>query len=45
MGSKSDWPTMKHAAKILEDFKIPHEVKIVSAHRTPKRMNSFANSC
>ena len=44
MGSKSDWPTMKHAAKILEDFKIPHEVKIVSAHRTPKRMNSFANS-
>ena len=44
MGSKSDWPTMKHAAMILEDFKIPHEVKIVSAHRTPKRMNSFANS-
>ena len=44
MGSKSDWPTMKHAAKILEDFKIPHEVKIVSAHRTPKRMSSFANS-
>ena len=44
MGSKSDWPTMKHAAMILEDFKIPHEVKIVSAHRTPKRMSSFANS-
>ena len=44
MGSKSDWPTMKHATKILEEFKIPHEVKIVSAHRTPKRMSSFANS-
>ena len=44
MGSKSDWPTMKHAATILEDFKIPHEVKIVSAHRTPKRMSSFANN-
>jgi 5-(carboxyamino)imidazole ribonucleotide mutase len=44
MGSKSDWPTMKHATTILEDFKIPHEVKIVSAHRTPKRMSSFANS-
>jgi 5-(carboxyamino)imidazole ribonucleotide mutase len=44
MGSKSDWPTMKHATAILEDFKIPHEVKIVSAHRTPKRMGSFANS-
>ena len=44
MGSKSDWPTMKHATTILEEFKIPHEVKIVSAHRTPKRMSSFANS-
>ena len=44
MGSKSDWPTMKHATTILEEFKIPHEVKIVSAHRTPKRMGSFANS-
>ena len=44
MGSKSDWPTMKYATTILEEFKIPHEVKIVSAHRTPKRMSSFANS-
>ena len=44
MGSKSDWPTMKHATTILENFKIPHEVKIVSAHRTPKRMSSYANS-
>ena len=44
MGSKSDWPIMKHATTILEEFKIPHEVKIVSAHRTPKRMSSFANS-
>ena len=44
MGSKSDWATMKHATTILEEFKIPHEVKIVSAHRTPKRMSSFANN-
>jgi|TARA_B100001093_G_scaffold499282_1_gene548377 5-(carboxyamino)imidazole ribonucleotide mutase len=44
MGSKTDWPTMKHAAIILDDFKIPHEVKIISAHRTPKRMNNFANN-
>ena len=43
MGSKSDWSTMEHAALILEDFKIPHEVKVISAHRTPKRMNNFAN--
>jgi 5-(carboxyamino)imidazole ribonucleotide mutase len=43
MGSKSDWPTMKHAALILKEFKIPHEVKVISAHRTPKRMNDFAN--
>ena len=44
MGSKSDWPTMKHATTILEEFKIPHEVKIVSAHRTPKRMFNFAET-
>ncbi|SVA52798.1 uncharacterized protein METZ01_LOCUS105652 [marine metagenome] len=38
MGSQSDWQTMKNTSKILKSFKIPHEVKIVSAHRTPKRM-------
>ena len=42
MGSKSDFPTMENAAKILEEFKIPHEVKIVSAHRTPDRLCEFA---
>ena len=42
MGSKSDWPTMEHAAIILKEFKIPHEIKVISAHRTPKRMNEFS---
>ena len=42
MGSQSDWPTMKHASKILNTFKIKHEVKIISAHRTPKRLFTYA---
>ena len=42
MGSDSDLPCMKNAAKILEDFDIPYEIKIVSAHRTPKTMFRFA---
>jgi len=42
MGSKSDWPTMKFASKILKELKINHEVKIVSAHRTPKRLYEYA---
>ncbi|MCB9991293.1 MAG: 5-(carboxyamino)imidazole ribonucleotide mutase [Rhodospirillales bacterium] len=44
MGSQSDWDTMKNAADILEQFEIPHEVKIVSAHRTPDRMREYAQS-
>jgi 5-(carboxyamino)imidazole ribonucleotide mutase len=44
MGSQSDWATMKHAADILEQFGIPHERKIVSAHRTPDRMVDYAKS-
>ena len=44
MGSKSDWPTMKLAVEILEEFNIPHEVKIVSAHRTPDLMFEYAAS-
>lgn len=44
MGSQSDWETMKAAATILESFEIPHEVKIVSAHRTPKRLYEYAES-
>ena len=42
MGSKSDWPTMKFASKILKELKINHEAKIVSAHRTPKRLYEYA---
>lgn len=42
MGSKSDWPTMEHTALMLDEFKVQYEVKVVSAHRTPKRMNEFA---
>ena len=35
MGSESDWPTMKHAATILDDFGISYKAEVVSAHRTP----------
>ena len=42
MGSKSDWETMKNAADILEEFGVPHETKIVSAHRTPDLLFEFA---
>ena len=42
MGSKSDWETMRHAAETLDKLGIAHEVKIVSAHRTPKRLNDYA---
>lgn len=44
MGSQSDWPTMKLAADILDDFGIPFESKIVSAHRTPDRMFEYAKA-
>ena len=43
MGSQSDWKTMKEAANILEQFAVPHEVKIISAHRTPNRLTNFAD--
>lgn len=42
MGSKSDWPTMQHAVEMLELFGVPHEVKVVSAHRTPDLMFDYA---
>ena len=42
MGSQSDWATMAHAAEILSEFGIAHEVRIVSAHRTPDRMADYA---
>ncbi|HIC80460.1 MAG TPA: 5-(carboxyamino)imidazole ribonucleotide mutase [Kiloniellaceae bacterium] len=42
MGSQSDWPTMKHATEVLDDLGIAHECRIVSAHRTPKRLYDYA---
>lgn len=42
MGSQSDWPTMKDACEVLEAFNIPYEKQILSAHRTPDEMRSFA---
>ena len=44
MGSKSDWPTMQHAVDMLTQFKVPHEVKVVSAHRTPDLMFEYAQT-
>src|SRR5688500_15460472 len=42
MGSKSDWETMRHAAELLEQFGVPHECRVVSAHRTPQWMCEYA---
>lgn len=42
MGSQSDWDTLQHAAETLDALQIPHEVRIISAHRTPKRLYAFA---
>lgn len=42
MGSKSDWATMSHAADVLDTLQIPYHVEIVSAHRTPDKLFSFA---
>ena len=42
MGSRSDWPTLEHAAKILDELAIPYEAEVVSAHRTPDRMFDYA---
>ena len=44
MGSKSDWPTMQHTSEMLNELDIEHEVKVVSAHRTPDLLYSFAES-
>lgn len=44
MGSRSDWETMRHASEVLERLGVPHEVKVVSAHRTPDRMFAYAAS-
>jgi 5-(carboxyamino)imidazole ribonucleotide mutase len=42
MGSQSDWPTMRHAAEMLHGLEVPHETRIVSAHRTPDRLAAYA---
>src|SRR5260370_28924952 len=42
MGSRSDWPILRHAAEMLESLGVAYEAKGVSAHRTPERMYSFA---
>jgi 5-(carboxyamino)imidazole ribonucleotide mutase len=42
MGSESDWGVMKHSAQFLEDFGVPHETHVVSAHRTPDEMFQYA---
>ncbi len=44
MGSQSDWATMTHAAATLASFGVPHEVRIVSAHRTPQRLYDYATT-
>ncbi|WP_293941978.1 5-(carboxyamino)imidazole ribonucleotide mutase [Sphingomonas sp.] len=43
MGSRSDWDTMKHAAEMLDRLEIPHERRVVSAHRTPQRLYDYAS--
>jgi 5-(carboxyamino)imidazole ribonucleotide mutase len=44
MGSRSDWETMRHAAETLERLGIPHEARVVSAHRTPRRLYDYATA-
>lgn len=44
MGSRSDWATLEQAAKVLEQFDVPHVCQVVSAHRTPERLTDFARS-
>lgn len=44
MGSQSDWPTMQHAAEMLERFNVEYETKVVSAHRTPHLLAEYAQN-
>ncbi len=44
MGSASDWETMRHASEILDILSVPHETKVVSAHRTPERLYDYAKT-
>jgi 5-(carboxyamino)imidazole ribonucleotide mutase len=42
MGSRSDWPTLRHAAETLDELGVAYEARVVSAHRTPKRLYDYA---
>jgi 5-(carboxyamino)imidazole ribonucleotide mutase len=44
MGGKSDWETMQHASQILTEFKVEHECRVISAHRTPEMMVEYAKA-
>ena len=44
MGSRSDWDTMRHASEMLETLNVPHEVRVVSAHRTPDLLFDYAQT-
>jgi len=44
MGSRSDWPIMKETIEVLEEFQIKHEVRILSAHRTPEEVSEYVNN-
>jgi 5-(carboxyamino)imidazole ribonucleotide mutase len=44
MGSRSDWPTLRHAADLLARLEVPHEARVVSAHRTPDRLREYATA-
>ncbi|KGJ88232.1 5-(carboxyamino)imidazole ribonucleotide mutase [Thalassotalea sp. ND16A] len=44
MGSKSDWPTMQHAAEMLDSLNVPYETKVVSAHRTPHLLAEYSEA-
>ncbi len=44
MGSQSDWPTLQHTAAMLAQLDVPHEVRVVSAHRTPDRLADYART-
>jgi 5-(carboxyamino)imidazole ribonucleotide mutase len=45
MGSKSDWETMKHATEMLDRFGVPHEARVLSAHRTPRETSEYVTAC
>ena len=44
MGSRSDWPTLKATADVLDALNVPYETRVVSAHRTPKRLYEYAST-